>query len=105
MGLRDVPNTLHGFETGDLLGIVKEKRALKVSVVTGAAADTPTPVTGIAMEDTVLSVLSIDGDNATLSQTVRVDNAFVIVSAGNIQSAASHAASRLVVLWFDKSGA
>ena len=90
-----------------LLDLIKEMRALKVSVVTGAAAVTNIAVTGIATEDTILAVVGVDGDNATLALTViDVTGEASITSAGNIQCATTNTSTnRLIVFWYDKTGA
>lgn len=94
-------NPLHA---SDLKQIVQ---SIKTNLVAGAAANTNIPIAGIAVEDTILSVIEFPGPGEAAGQ-VPVDRTAqtTITSAGNIQvSVATNTSAdrRLVVRWFDKS--
>lgn len=103
--LNDFSPTSRGTEnTNGLFAILTELQGLKFAVVTGANANTDITVTGIATEDTLVAVVGIDGDNATLASTVVDRKAATSITAANtIQCTASTAAERLLVVWYDKA--
>lgn len=103
--LNDFSPASRGTEnTNGLFAILTELQGLKFAVVTGANANTDITVTGIATEDTIVAAIGIDGDNATLANTVTDRKAATSITAANtIQCTASTAAERLIIVWFDKS--
>lgn len=80
-----------------LYPIVKEIQGWSLSVVTGAAANTNIPVTGILLEDTIIKVVLVDFVGATVTEV-----AATITSNGNIQTTATSAAKALLVYWYNK---
>lgn len=97
-------DTLSGIGDG-IIDILRELQGLKFAVVTGATAATNIAVSGITTADTLVAVIGIDGDNATLSLTVvPYTTEASITSNGNIQLSLSNTSTyRLVVIWFDKA--
>ena len=95
---------LHGGWSGSLRKILTELQGLKTSVVTGTTSATNIAVTGIKTEDTLQSVVGIDGDAAVLADSViDLTSEASITSNGNIQcSTTNTSAYRLIVNWWDK---
>lgn len=82
---------------GSAAHMIRELQSLKVEVLAGAAADTNIAVTGIAVDDTLLSVIEFVAG----VPTDRTANAS-ITSAGNIQVDVSTAGNSLQLMWFGK---
>jgi len=78
----------------------KDALCIKVAVVTGATAATNIAVTGIATEDTLISVIEHNATSALPTDRTATTS---ITSAGNIQCSATTSADSLVVLWLDNS--
>lgn len=88
----------HGTGTGTAAAMLKELQGLTRTLVDGAAADTNIPITGIAAEDTLVSVIEW---NAGVPTDRTADAS--ITSAGNIQlSTTNSTGNKLDVLWFNK---
>lgn len=99
-------NTVQPGDAFLLAQILRELQGLKFSIVTGAASLANIPVAGILLEDTLIAVIAIDGDNAVLASSVfSVTAQASITSNGNIQLSLTDTTTyRLVVVWLDKSG-
>ncbi len=88
-----------------LYDLIKELQGLRVSVVAGADDDVNIAVTGIATEDTLLSVLQVEPDNGS-GGTMLTDRTgeSSITSAGNIQLTTTDTTGKqLLVIWYNKS--
>ena len=74
---------------------------LKSAVVTGDAVDTDIAVTGITMNDVLISVVAFDADGASLAvQVIDCTAQTSITSAGNIQlTTTATGAYRLLVIY------
>ncbi len=82
--------------------VLQELQSLKISIVAGALAATNIPVTGIALVDTLLSVLQVPANALTVDRTAQAS----ITSAGNIQlSTTDTTGAMLYVFWYDKAPA
>jgi len=87
-----------------IANVIKELQGLKVSLVDGATADTNIAVSGITTEDTLVSVIGFDPDNATAADQVKdFTGNTSITSNGNIQTSVDTSGYDLLVIWFDKS--
>lgn len=75
---------------------------IKTTMVAGAGADTNMAIAGIAMEDTLISVLHISttASVATIVDALATTN---ITSAGNIQNTGATTSDSLWVQWHDAS--
>ena len=90
-----------GTGEGRLRDILVELQGVTVSVVDGAAINTNIPIAGIAADDTLLSVIRLQGN----SSADHTDEAS-ITSAGNIRlDTTSTSSGKLQVMWFNKDGA
>lgn len=87
--------------TGSIADILKELQGLTITVADGAAADADIVVPGIAMEDTLKSVLVVDFAGSALTDLTAEA---AITAADAIQCAdTSSASKRVIVIWFNKS--
>ena len=75
---------------------------IKTAMVAGAAADTNMAIAGIAVEDTLISVLHIS-TTASVATIVDALATTSITSAGNIQNTGTTASDSLWVQWHDAS--
>ena len=89
----------------DITAALVELQGLKVAVVAGTTSATNIPITGIATNDTIVSVVLIAFVAGTPSLTITdVTSQASITSAGNIQlSTTNTTGDTLLVHWFDKS--
>ena len=95
---------LAGQLAGSTHNILQELQGLRISVATGAAANTNIAVAGIATDDTLLSVVQFTRGAVTAITMSDVTSTASITSAGNIQLSAASTGHKLIVVWFDKSG-
>jgi hypothetical protein len=75
--------------------------SLKISTVTGAAADTNMAVANITTDCELLSVLSIDWDDDTATHLTDDTAQASITSAGNIQSSTNNSGHAMLVIWLN----
>ncbi len=77
--------------------------ALKCTLVAGAAANADIAVTGIAVEDTIIGVIHLEGTATYAAPADRLSEAS-ITSAGNIQLTTTNTTGDfLLLLWHDAS--
>jgi hypothetical protein len=88
---------------GSLFNLITELRGLKITLVAGADADTNIAVAGIALVDTLLSVLEFTVADGNLDTIVDQTANCAITSAGNIRCTNSTATSQLIVVWYDQA--
>lgn len=76
--------------------------ALKITLAAGAGANTNIAISGIATEDTLLSVMELTAA-AAIESCADVTSIASITSAGNIQLTSSSSSNQLIVIWLDNS--
>ena len=74
---------------------------LKFAIVSGTTADTDITLTGIATEDVIVSVISLE-DNTTADPVDRT-SVTSITAANVIQTSTATASEFLCVTWIDRS--
>lgn len=87
----------------EIAAAIRELQGLRFTLVAGAAAATNIAVAGIAVADTLVSVLRFDVDT-TLRDITDVTSEAAIRSAGNIQLTTTvTTGDKLLVIWIDKA--
>jgi len=87
-----------GTGLGTAAAMLTELQGLTRSVVSGAGAATNIAVTGIATEDTIVSVWELVSGVPTTDRT----SVATITSAGNIQLSAVTTGNKLDIFWYNK---
>lgn len=85
--------------------LIQELQGLKFKVLAGAATDTDIAVTGIAVDDTILSCMMVEPDDGTDSTMLTdVTSETNITSAGNIQlDTTTTTGKQLLLIYYDKT--